>query len=230
VKTLLPLFAIMLTLSSAQAQVTGLEYLGIDLTNSPSEITNATWSEPDKFSTSANGFGWQGSTNENPDYWLQSVPLAIGTSWRPARGVGINVKIEPSSNSVRRFLIRYSPDKKHWSEWQVLDLKKSSVEVPQAARTEYEALLAEYSKMDVPWTSDEESVAKWILQHDPNFFEKHQPFMGYVQFRLEGSLPGNIRIKRIEVFYSWGFSGLHSAPKDVGAYQGREGHWRFETQ
>ena len=220
----------MLTLSSAQAQVTGLEYLGIDLTNSPSTITNATWSEPDKFSTSANGFGWQGAANENRDYWLQSVPLAIGTSWRPARGVGINVKIEPSSDSVRRFLIRYSPDKKHWSEWQALDLKKSSVEVPQAARTEYETLLAEYSKMDVPWTSDEEAAVKWILQRNPSFFERRQPFMGYVQFRIEGSLPTNVRIKSIGVFYSWGFSGLHNPPKTLEAYQGRDEHWRFDAQ
>ena len=90
-------------------------------------------------------------------------------------------------------------------------------------------MFSEYSKMDVPWRNDEEAAVKWILQRQPDFFEKNQPFVGYVQFRMEGSMPGSERIKRIQMQLSWGVSGLSNIPKDPDAEKNRHGVWRFEA-
>ena len=34
------------------------------------------------------------------------------------------------------------------------------------------AVVSEYSSLDVPWKSDEEAAVKWILEREPDFFEK----------------------------------------------------------
>ena len=37
-------------------------------------------------------------------------------------------------------------------------------------------LLSQYSTLDVPWKSDEEATVRWILERNPEFFSKQDPF------------------------------------------------------
>jgi hypothetical protein len=83
--------------------------------------------------------------------------------------------------------------------------------------------------MDVPWRSDEEAAVRWILQKQPDFFEKNLPFVGYVQFRMEGSMPGSQRIKKIRMQLDWMVGGLHALPKNPDDEKNRDGAWRFEA-
>lgn len=226
-KTIICVSALFICLSTS-AFILGSDRLSVDFTNPPSAITNVTWSDPNRISTSESGFGWDGTEHEYRDYWIQSIPIAIGTSWRPARAVHVGIVVVPSGFSWGRFFVRYSPDKQHWSSWQALESLQGAVEIPQIASAEYDQLRSEYSKMDVPWRDDEEAAGKWILKRYPDFFEKHQPFIGYLQFRMEGSILGNVRIRKIAIECNWGVSGLHSLPKDPNADKQRNGHWRFE--
>jgi hypothetical protein len=215
---------------SAHAEILGFNELVVNFTNPAVAVTNAICSEPDKFLVSTNGLGWGvGQTNEYRDFWVQSVPVAIGTSWRPARAANVTVEIDSQPSDNSSFYVRYSPDKKHWSSWQALDQHHGLIAVPQSASGDYDQRFSEYSKMDVPWRNDEEAAVKWILQRQPDFFEKHQPFVGYVQFRMEGSMPGNERIKSIKMQLAWGISGLSNNPKDPNAEKNRGGVWRFKA-
>src|SRR5208283_3309320 len=227
--------------------------LVVSFTNSASAVTNVTWSEPDKISVSTNGLGWDGQTNESRDFWIQSIPVAIGTSWRPAQGATVLIEVAPQikpetilvgqSNILYvpyggSAFVRYSPDKKHWSSWQSLEEQRDpgtnrvfhgKIEVPHIEHERYFKLLTEYSALDVDWKSDEEAAEKWILKHEPDFFEKQLPFVGYVQFRMEGSLSGGQRIERIRMQLGWAVSGLHNAPKNPNDERKRDGVWRFEA-
>jgi hypothetical protein len=197
---------------SAQSQILSGNELVVDFTNSSVAITNASWS--DNFSISTNGLGWDGKANENRDVWIQSIPVAMGNSWRPPRSVSITIEVNPQFPTNGHFFVRYSPDQKHWSSWQALEQRRGVIEVPQNERLEYDKLVQDYSGMDVPWKSDEEAAQKWILQQQPDFLDKHLPFVGYIQFRIEGSIPGGQRINKIRMHDSWGVSGLSSVPKN----------------
>ncbi len=228
-KKLLIIVALLISVSS-HAVIFGFNEIVVSFTNPAVVITNAVLSEPDKFLVSTNGLGWgNGQTNEYRDFWIQSVPVAIGTSWRPARSAYVTIEIDSQPSDPSSFYVRYSPDKKHWSSWQALDKHHGLIEVPQSASGDYDQLFSEYSKMDVPWRNDEEAAVKWILKSQPNFFETNQPFAGYVQFRMEGSMRGDERIKRIKMQLSWGVSGLQIFPKDPDADKNRDGAWRFEA-
>ena len=141
-----------------------------------------------------------------------------------------------------QFYVRYSPDAQHWSSWQVLEgvnipgkeskwKFKGQVCVPQKEREPYQNYLYSYYKMDVPWTSDEEAAAKWILKKDPNFFAKQIPFVGYLQFLFENQLYGGQRIERIKIGIGYGVSGLATIPKDKKVQEGRDNiPWRFRGE
>jgi hypothetical protein len=249
-KTLLIIIASLASIS-ANAEIIGFNELVINFTNPTVAVTNVTWSEPDNFLVSTNGFGWgNGETNKYRDFWIQSIPVAIGTSWRPAKGTYVSIRIDPQkkpivSDNGRTYSLndshvyaRYSPDKKHWSSWQALgepiDLETNRsfqglIELPRIEQENYDKLISQYSRMDAMWGSDEEAAVKWILQTEPDFFEKQLPFVGYVQFRVEGSMPGNERISRIKMQLSWAVGGLHTIPKNTDDGKNRDGVWRFEA-
>ena len=249
----LSIIAAFLVSASAHATIAGCNELVACFTKGNSAVTNVTWSEPDKISISTNGLGWDGETNSRRDFWIQSIPVAIGTSWRPAQGATVVIEVAPQTKSKTILVgqsnivyvpyggsvfVRYSPDKKHWSTWQSLQEQRDSgtnrvfhgvIEVPRIEHEKYFKLITEYSALDVGWKSDEEAAVKWILQREPDFFQKQLPFVGYVQFRMEGSLSGGQRIEIIRMQLGWGIGGFHKAPKKPNSDRTRDGVWRFET-
>lgn len=223
------MFAMALAFSiPARAFILGDQQVIANFTNPAVAITNFTWS--DGISLSTNGLGWDGEANAYKDFWVQTVPIAIGTSWRPATGV--NITYDSATEATSNLYLRYSVDKKHWSSWQLFNGSQNLVRVPDIARTEYNDLFSQFRKKDVVWPNDEEAAVKWILEQQPDFFEKHQPFIGYIQFRWEGSMPGSHRIKRIHLDLEWGISGLQVVPQNWNpdVENGRTGPWRFETE
>ena len=79
--------------------------------------------------------------------------------------------------------------------------------------------------------SDEEALVQWILREEPQFFSKSIPFVGYVQFLYEISLPANQRITDFHVSAGFVLSGLHQPPKDENAYKERDNTpWRFKAE
>jgi hypothetical protein len=243
--------------SSSHASIREVKQLQIDFTDASDATNKATWSKPDKLTVTKEGLGWDGEPASSRNGWIQTTPLALGLSWRPPYAVFVRVAIHPLPtefviNSGQKstpyggdVYIRYSPDLKHWSSWQVLQraepqsrdekedpgrLFSGTIRVPYAERDEYSTLLREYSQLDVPWQSDEEAAVRWLLKRKPDFFSKHLPFIGYIEFRFEGGFYGSQRIKSLRADVSYGMSGLHSAPKDKNAYKERDSSpWRFKA-
>ncbi len=185
------------------------------------------------------------------DLWIETTePMAIGWSWRPVEDCSITAEKIPAGEfrSVEgvvifpssAFYVRYSPDAVHWSTWQQVEavkpesvenakqIFKGSISIPHKEQEEYRAKVREYSRLDVPWGSDEEAAVKWILGGDPGFFARHLPFMGYLQFLYEQSLLGDERIERLEIHLWYGAGGLHTSPKVPIKWEERDGPWRFK--
>ncbi len=250
--------ALVFMASRADASILDFKQLQIDFTSVSDASNKATWSEPDKVTVSTNGLGWDGEAASSRDGWIQTIPVAVGLSWRPPYSVSVRIAIHPQPtafvlNSGQKstpyggdVYVRYSPDLKHWSTWQVLQhaepqsrdekknpgrLRNGTVRVPHSERNEYTALLREYSKLEVPWKSDEEAAVRWLLKKEPDFFAKHIPFIGYLQFRFEGGFYGSQKIKSFKAGVSYGMSGAHSVPKDNNAYKERDSSpWQFKPE
>lgn len=250
----LAFFTLLLGLPAASpAIIHERKQLTIDFTDPKDAAAKATWSVPDKIGVSKGGLGWDGETNNLRDGWIETVPLAVGRSWRPAQSVSLRVTLTsapkeltlPNGQTLTPFagsvFVRHSPDGKHWSNWQALTWERPEddsasgrrftglVEVPHRERTEYERLWEEYRKQDVPWVDDEETLTRWIVEREPHFFRDHKPFIGYVQFLWEGPFYGGQRISSFEADVSFALSGWHSPPKDPAAEQDRDGPWRFKA-
>ena len=233
--------------ASALAGILGQQSLNVDLTNAKEAPTKVTWSEPERIAITEKGLGWDGETNALRDGWIQTEPLAIGVSWRPAQGANVRVRVYPlpaeitlpngqkSTPSVGSMFVRYSPDGKHWSDWQALkheegDPRKKSdaslftgaISVTRRQREEYERQMQAWMKLDLPWSSDEEALVKWIVAAQPDFFKEHKPFVGYVQFLYECGFWGGQRLTKLEAEASWGVGGLHTVPKDPSVYKDRD--------
>ena len=247
-----------LVASSAQASILDFKSLAIDFTNPADARDKATWSEPDKLTVSTNGLGWDGEAASSRDGWIQTIPLALGLSWRPPYAVSVRVSVHPkptefvlnngqkSTPYAGDVYVRYSTDLLHWSTWQVLQTSEpqsntekqnpgrhfsGTVRVPYSERDEYGKLISEYARLDVPWQSDEDAAVRWILEKEPDFFAKQLPFIGYVQFRYEAGFYGGQRIASFKADVSYGMSGLHSAPKDKDAYKDRDSTpWSFRAK
>ncbi len=253
---LVAIFALLLMAVQGRASIHASKQLKIDFTNSTDTIQKATWSEPDKLTVTKNGLGWDSEKTSARDGWIKTRPVAIGLSWRPPYWVSIRVAIHPlpaklTLNSGQQstpyagdMYVRYSPDLKHWSSWQVLQHAKSQsieekqnpgrlfcgkIKVPYVERDEYIKLLQEYSKRDVPWKSDEESAVRWILSNKPEFFFRHLPFIGYIEFMFEEQFYGSQRLKSFKADISYGMSGMHLDPKDKKVYNQRDIPWRFRA-
>lgn len=234
---------------AAHASILSFSLLTVDFTQPPAAVTNATWGGF-RMDLTTNGLGSDGAEDRVNEFWIQSSALAVGTCWRPTTSCTVEMTSHFSnSNSPIRagtalregqwqnpdsfvqFYVRYSPDKVHWSTWQALDNQhKGSIVVPDVARKEYTNLLEEYAKQDVPWTSDEGAAARWIVHRQPDFFEKHLPFVGYIQFRTEGWLRGAQRIKSVEMDVQWVVGGMATAPKRPQEVGKHDGPWRFEAE
>jgi hypothetical protein len=141
----------MLVSISLHATIMGFDGWEVGFTNPAAAITNATLSEPDKFLGTTNGLGWgKGETNLYRDFWIQGIPIAIGTSWRPARAATVTVEVDSTSNDTSPCFIRYSPDKKHWSSWQALDQHHGVIEVPRSVSGDYDRLWGNIQKWMCP--------------------------------------------------------------------------------
>ena len=134
---------------------------------------------------------------------------------------------------------------RRWSSWQALQRSEPQsieekmkpgryysgmIRVPYVERNEYSKLVSDYSRMSVPWKSDEEAAVQWILNRDPEFFSKHIPFIGYAEFLFEGGFRGGQRIQSLKAEVSYGMGGMHSPPRDDAVYKNRDVPWRYEDR
>jgi len=257
-RTILAIALAGLVASSAGASILDFKSLAIDFTNATDAKAKATWSEPEKLTISTNGLGWDGEAASSRDGWIESVPLALGLSWRPPYAVSVRVSVHPKPTEVvlnsgqkstpyaGDVYVRYSPDLQHWSTWQVLQPGEpqsnaekqnpgrhfiGTVRVQYSERDQYGKLMSEYARLDVQWKSDEDAAVRWILDKEPDFFAKQLPFIGYVQFRYEAGFYGGQRVTSFKADVSYGMSGMHSAPKDKDAYKDRDSRpWSFRAE
>ncbi len=246
-----------LFISPANASILDFKTLDIDFTDNTDAAAKAVWSEPEILTITTNGLGWDGESASLRDGWIKTVPMALGLSWRAPSAVSVRVSILPAIEDITLdngqistpyagdVYVRYSPDIVHWSTWQVLgpDEHQSSAEtlspgrhfsgtlrVPYIEMVEYRQLLSEYAELDVQWKSDEEAAVRWILENDLTFFERHIPFIGYIEFLYEGSFHGGQRITSFKAEVTCGMSGLHYAPEndDYGDRDSRP--WSFRAE
>jgi hypothetical protein len=243
--------------SLSQAAILSGNHLCIDLTDTADANAKALWWPSERLSVNADGLGREGPANASCDGWIKTRPLGIGLSWRPTFVARISVEVEPPGHIITlengqkiypdfgEVYVRYSPDLKHWSSWQVLqhnfqqsdDEQKQNVlrydgtiRVPYSERSEYSDRVAAYSRLDVPWASDEEASVRWILESDPEFFSRNLPFIGYVEFLYERSFRAGQRINRFEADVQWSVGGLHLPPKNKSDYKERNDlPWRFKA-
>jgi hypothetical protein len=246
------LATLLLPVVSARASGIGSHRQVLDFTKSEEVRGRAIWSPADRLDLTDGGLGWDGAPNSCYDGWVQtSEPMAVGTSWRPARSASIRVSIHrdrewrtPEGLTIRvmgTLYARYSPDATHWSDWQQLSRAESDGEeerlvhhgflsVPRRQSEPYDALVREYARRDVPWKSDEEAAVRWILEKDPEFLARTLPFVGYVQLLYETSIYGGHRIRKVVLDASYVIPGVHHSPKLKEAAAGRwNSPWRFRS-
>ena len=247
------LAAVLVVVSSARAAILGSQSLEIDFTRTDDAARKATWSDPDRLTCTAHGFGLDAEDNACRDGWLQTVPVGIGTRWRPTGWAHLRVTLKPARRKVTlpngqsyepagpRLYARHSPDAAHWSDWQPLtNDRDASVKggamiyqceagTPARNREAYDRYREEYRKLDVAWVDDEEALCDWILKRDPEFFSKHKPFVGYVQFLIEDCFPGGQRIESLSATMTWAVSGMHQPAKkpDAERKQSSLDGWQF---
>ena len=139
--------------------------------------------------------------------------------------------------------VHYSADASNWSTWQVLQQPEpqttaiqepgrnfnGTVRVPYSEISGYHILLQEYAELDVPWKSDEGAAAKWIVENDPNFFERQIPFIGYIEFMYEGSFQGSARLTSFKAEVTYGMSGLHYPPENGDYGDADSMPWSFKA-
>lgn len=232
--------------SIATADIIGQTNFEVDLTNADEAKEKLRWLGGEKaLQVTPKGLGWDHPENDEKvsrDFWIETTkPIGLGESWRPTQSVIITATITPPISSGQLY-VRYSADATHWSSWQVLneprhrqekatDLEtyQQEVRVPYRTQRAFQKELHKYARReDVPWGSDEEALCKELTAKDPDYFKKTIPFVGYVQFLYEGSLPSGQRIRSMKVRMDWGVGGIHTPPKDGNAYKAHQGVWRFK--
>src|SRR4051812_47205274 len=82
------------------ASIDGQNELMIDFTDAKDVTEKATWSPADMVGVTAAGLGWDGEAAASRDGWIQTKPLAVGLSWRPASSVHLRVEITPEAKPV----------------------------------------------------------------------------------------------------------------------------------
>lgn len=241
-------FTIFILIIAARAQaVIVMQYeFSIELSDANSIAEHGlVWEPADKVKQTAEGLILKNdAANTSVDLNLFIKAYPIGLSWRPTYGATLGVELTPLGKeqtfsggtlypSLYSVYVRYSPDMKNWSSWHAMQDRyrdwqqrneagkyqySLQLQVPQKERQAYNEYLMRYMRMDVPWQSDEEAAVQWILTQEPGFFEKHIPFIGYIQFLCETSMRANQPLSEIKINIGWGVGGLHSAPKDESEY------------
>lgn len=243
---------------SAHAIIFGGDDIVVDFSDPNSVSENETiWSPQDKVQQTDKGLLFSSQTpNASVDFELMTKAYAIGLSWRPTSAVRVNVELTPVGEeilfnqmtlnpSIYTVYVRYSSDLVHWSSWHVLQNLQTDrqaekeagkhqfrlqLQIPRKERKAYTDYRAQYSRMDVPWPSDEEAMAEWILTQEPDFFARHIPIVGYIQFLCEASMRANQPLAEIKIDTGWGVSGWHMPPKDMNVFQDRFSNpWRFKA-
>jgi hypothetical protein len=249
---------ISLTSTISQGAMIQSNVLKINFTDPNEAQKKAIWFPADKLNINSNGLGWNADPAELRPGEIQTKHMAVGVSWRPPAAMAIRVTILPPPKPILlndgnmstpypgNVFVRYSPDLKNWSSWIILehsyrkssDEKKrnercyeGSISVTQRSRNEYFKLLENYSKLDVPWKSDEEAAVRWILKQQPDWFSKNMPFIGYIEFLFESNFHGGQRIKSFKAEISYCINGMHYPPKDKNIYNKRDSiPWRFKAE
>lgn len=251
------IFALIIT-GAAQAVIMCNNEFTIDLAEPNSVSKNGlVWEPADKVRQTAEGLIFKNDApNTSVDFNLMTKAYPIGLSWRPTSAATLGVELTPLGKqteyngmtlqpSFYTVYVRYSPDMKNWSSWQAMQDQyadwqqrneagkyqyKLQLQVPQKERQAYNDYYTRYMRMDVPWQSDEEAAVQWILTQEPDFFERHIPFVGYIQFLCETSMRANQPLSEMKISIGWGVGGLHSAPQDESVYKNRDNiPWRFKA-
>lgn len=242
--------ALCLAALSALAAIGSVTQLKIDFTNPHDAESKAVWSDTNQFNITANGFGRDGEAASNRAGWIQTKPIGVGLVWRPTAGVGLRVRIDPPPRPIKlnsgqiytpyfgRVFARYSPDAKHWSSWHELrqdgtnqpSIHTGSMAVPRRDQERLQTFRQEYSKLDVPWPDNAEAFVEWLLKREPDFFAGTLPFIGYVEFLVEGNFYGGQRIQRLEADIFWNVSGMHQPPKDKTIKMDMDAPWRYKAR
>ena len=208
-------------------------HLLVDFTDAKQAQANAEWTRAEDFNSNRECLGddyknWAAHHTE-----ILTRPLAIGTDWRPAIAAGVSLKLTPEPQFCIAY-VRYSPDRKHWSTWQRLEENEHKQEdgflsfhgeigVAKRDSERYNNLLDKYRRLDVPWGDDEAAAVLWIVRLQPNFFAENLPFVGYLQFLCEVSIPSGRRLRSLEAEVSGGVSGLEGSPaKDPTGHARRD--------
>lgn len=256
-KTYLLFIAAFAMVAAAQAAIMVNDEFTIDMADSNSVSEHGlVWMPHDKVKQTGQGLIFEyPSPNASVDFYLLTKAYPIGLSWRPTYSANLGVELTPLGKEIKHnkmtlhpsfytVYVRYSPDMKNWSSWHALQDKhkdwqqrneagkyqyNTRLQIPRKERKEYNDYYTQYMKMDVPWQSDEEAAVKWILSQDPEFFNKHIPFIGYIQFLCETSIRANQPLTEMKLSISWGVGGLHSPPKDKSIDQNRNIPWRFKA-
>jgi len=241
--------------SAASASILDFKALEIDFTDIIDAAAKSDWSEPDMITVTNDGLGWDGEPASSRDGWIRTAPMALGLSWRAPMMISVRVTIQPEPEEFTLndgqtwtpyqgdVYIRYSTDASNWSTWQVLEHPEpqsteiqepgrhfsGTVQVPYSEMQEYRALLEEYAQLDVPWKSDEDAAARWIVENDPDFFGRQIPFIGYIEFLYEGSLHGGQRITSFKAEVTYGMSGLHYTPENDDYGDRDSMPWSFKS-
>lgn len=225
----------------------------IDFTQPEEAAKMATWSDPKNLGCTKEGFGWDGEKRASRDGWIETEPLAIGLASRPPQNANIRIKLEtsypqveaPTKNSkiinTPSIFVRHSTDRVHWSDWQPADMREdpravgtvvysTQMGIPRRTIQVYQAKLYEWSKRaDTNHGSDEDEFSRWLVKHEPDYFAKERPFVGYVQFLVDGSFRGGQRLTRFEADVGWVVSGINLPPKETAVMLqgGKTGAWSF---
>lgn len=240
---------------SAIAVIISMNQYSLDFTD-VNELKKKTeiWYEAKNVSITENGLTLNSQENTSADVRIQvTEPIAVGLSWRPIQSANIEAEVNPpgefvfKENSVRypsgSLYVCYSADAVHWSSWQPFKMQipkdynepgqkySGEIRVTQTQRHEYSKLIMQYQRMDVSWPSDEEAAVKWIVQNNPDFFDKPAPFIGYIRFLYELSLKGGQVIKNINFDINWAVGGMHVGPKDKEGEKRRNSNepWRYKA-
>ena len=235
--------------AAADASISSSTPVTISFTNRHEAETKAIWSETNHLTITSAGLGWDGEPAATREGWIQTKPVGVGLAWRPTAGVNLRVRIEPAPQPIKlnsgqtytpyfgRVFARYSPDARHWSSWHELrqdgtnspTVHQGSMAVTRRAQQRFAQHRSAYAKLNVPWPDDTEACVRWLLQREPDFFATELPFIGYVEFLIEGSFHGGQRIRSFDADISWVVSGMHQPPKDGQPHPSFERPWQFKA-
>lgn len=213
--------------TTAVAQILSMSGLELDFTK-PKVAEQASWTQSAYLKLGPSGLVNEAPGNVFVPLQLQTTePIAIGLAWRPARSASIDATLSPVSTSKGRMFVRYSPDTKHWSSWQVLSSRSAGpavyafsgeLVVPQQERDEYDKMCL--------GIDDAEACAQQVVTSQPDYFAKHIPFIGYVEVLYEADFHAGQRIEHLNIYIPWGVGGLTSTTTNKTT----PGPWRFRAK